>query len=140
MPNQPFSPGSVPIPHHNPYPNQHNSSYNQQFNHSYNPTQHNHYPDQAPPFRVGSYQPPGIHNAYSPNFNNSPGGAFPSSLPINQFAYGSKGSLDSDLQYTTSPTEELLKSASKFVSEATRNRVERDNQTSMHNLAYMEFF
>jgi len=136
MPNQPFSPGSVPIPHHNPYPNQHNSSYNQQFNHSYNPTQHNHYPDQAPPFRVGSYQPPGIHNAYSPNLNNSPGGAFPSSLPINQFAYGSKGSLDSDLQYTTSPTEELLKSASKFVSEATRNRVERDNQTSMHNLAY----
>lgn len=57
-------------------------------------------------------------------------------MPINQFAYGSKGSLDSDLQYTTSPTEELLKSASKFVSEATRIRVEKDNERSMHNLAY----
>merc|ERR1711970_197891 len=61
--------------------------------------------------------------------------------------YGSRGSLDSDLQNmppssgnnyysATSPTEELLKSASKFVSEATRNRVERDNQTSINNLAY----
>ena len=146
--NNSFQPGSVPVPcHHMNYnsPNYPNPipvpiSYNRPLNNL-----NNYAENSNSNFRVGSYQPPNMHM-----MSNSPNYSLPSSLPNNQFnRYGSRGSLDSDLQnipvgpagnayYTQaiSPTEELLKSASKFVSEATRNRVERDNQTSINNLAY----